>query len=151
MSASSYYRSQALVFTSSADDLLFFPPQVQQLLMAKPLIQTMVILLVVPLATQTLVILEPNRAAIENMLRVFPKTLIGVLAVVFPNVRNSDKDMMFCTLSEDDFDGGLFFYPFLAWNRTLLPLLGLIGLLFAGTKSLGWICAGVNTTKASDD
>ncbi|KAL9394266.1 hypothetical protein Peur_013551 [Populus x canadensis] len=39
---------------------------------------------------------------------------------------------MFCTLSEDDFDGGLFFCPFLAWNRTLLPLLGLIGLLFVG-------------------
>ncbi|KAL9357256.1 hypothetical protein Peur_050509 [Populus x canadensis] len=67
----------------------------------------MVVLLVTPPATQTLSILEPNRAATENTLCVFPKALILVLAIVFPNVQDSDKDMVFCTLLEDDLDGGL--------------------------------------------
>jgi hypothetical protein len=98
----------------------------------------MVVLLVTPPATQTLSIPEPNRAATENTLCVFPKALIFVLAIVFPNVQDSDKDMVFCTLLEDDLDGGLFFCSFLAWNHTLLSLLGLIGLLFTGTESLCW-------------
>jgi hypothetical protein len=83
-------------------------------------------------------------------MRVFPKALIGVLVVVFLDVQDFDKDLVFCSLSRDDFDRGLFFYPFLAWNRTLLPLLVLIVLYLPVPNPSVGICASVNTTETSD-
>ena len=150
MSAFSYCRSRAPVFMSSVDDFFSFPSRLQQLLLVKPLIQTIIVLLVVPSATQTLAISEPNRVATESTLCVFPKALIIVLVVVFLDIQDFDKDLVFCSLSEDDFDRGLFFYPFLAWNRTLLPLLGLIDLYLPVMNPSVGICASVDTTKASD-
>jgi len=83
-------------------------------------------------------------------MRVFPKALIGVLVVVFLDVQNFNKDLVFCSLSRDDFDRGLFLYPFLAWNRTLLPLLVLLVLYLPEPNPSVGICAGIDTTETSD-
>lgn len=65
------------------------------------------------------------------------QALIGVLAIVFPDLLDSGRDLVLCTLSTNDLDGGLFFWS-LSWNCSLLSLLGSIGLLSTGTKLLGW-------------
>jgi hypothetical protein len=63
--------------------------------------------------------------------------LISVLATVFPDLLDSSRDLVLCTLSTNDLDGGLFFWS-LSWNCSLLSLLGSIGLLSVGTELLGW-------------
>jgi hypothetical protein len=72
----------------------------------------MVVHLVAPPTTPNLAIPIPNRAPTKSTMRVSPTVLIGVLVVVFPDVQDSDPDLVVCTFLEDKFDGGLIFFLF---------------------------------------
>ena len=100
----------------------FFPPRAQRLLLMKPWIQTMVVL---------------SCAFRSSSNDEQATALISVLATVFPDLLDSSRDLVLCTLSTNDLDGGLFFWS-LSWNCSLLSLLGSIGLLSVGTELLGW-------------
>ncbi|KAL9397477.1 hypothetical protein Peur_011730 [Populus x canadensis] len=128
----SCYRSRAPVFGSNVDDFLPFPLRVQWLLLTKPLIQISVILLVVPPATQTLAIPDLNRTPMNSTLKV----LIGVLVIVFPDLRDFDKVMAGCSFAEDAFDGGLIFWPlsFCAMELQFDSLVGVNWLFVCGYR-----------------
>lgn len=84
----------------------------------------MVVHLVVPPTTPTLAIPIPNRAPTKSTMCVSPTILIGVLVVVFPNVQDSDPNLVVSTFSEDKFDGGLIFFPFHVMELHFVSLAG---------------------------
>lgn len=57
-------------------------------------------------------------------MRVSPTVLIGVLVVIFPDVQDSDPDLVGCTFSKDKCDGGLIFFPFYAMELHFVSLAG---------------------------
>ena len=102
----------------------------------KHLIQISIVLLVVPYATLTLAITDLNRTPIKSTLLVSPRVLIGVLAVVFPNLRDFDKVITGCSFLEDDFDGCLIFWlrPFYAMELRFVSPVGVHWLFVCGYR-----------------